>query len=61
MLSGLSKAITSNLRYNAVNDPHYWLGEIHCQLHPGWFVALSYNHPDDDNLPDLGLGPVRDS
>ena len=42
---------TSHLRYTRVQDPHYWLGEITCDLHPGWFVALPFvldrlTHPD---------------
>jgi len=57
VLSDITPEAKALLRYRSVNDFHYWLGEIHCQQHPGWFVVLPYNGPTDDQLPDLGLGP----
>lgn len=36
----------ATLIYNSIRDAHYWLGEIHCRAHAGWFVALSFDHPD---------------
>jgi hypothetical protein len=44
----------SALTYRAINDPHYWLGEIFCTLHFEWFVALPFE-PGARELPSLGL------
>ena len=43
VLSNVSDEVRAHLTYRRVNDPHYWLGEIHCDLHPGWCVALSFD------------------
>jgi hypothetical protein len=43
VLSNVSNKVRAHLTYKRVNDPHYWLGEIHCDLHPGWCVALSFD------------------
>jgi hypothetical protein len=43
VLSNVSNNVRAHLTYKRVNDPHYWLGEIHCDLHPGWCVALSFD------------------
>ena len=45
VLVGVPSDVTDKLIYKAVRDPHYWLGEIHCRAHPGWFVALSFDSP----------------
>jgi hypothetical protein len=43
----------THLRYTRLQDPHYWLGEITCDLHPGWSVALPFvlDHLDHPHLP----------
>jgi len=46
------------LTYRALNDPHYWLGEIYCRLHPEWFVALPFTAGSTE-LPSLGLRRFR--
>jgi hypothetical protein len=56
VLTGVTPDVRAHLTYRAVNDPHYWLGEIHCAMHPGWFIALSYS-VGAEQLPDLGLNP----
>jgi len=50
--------IRNVLTYRALNDPHYWLGEIYCSLHPEWFVALPFTAGSID-LPSLGLRRFR--
>jgi hypothetical protein len=37
MLVGIDQSVREHLAYTPVDDPHYWLGEIHCLLHPEWF------------------------
>ena len=46
VLVGVPGDVRANLLYRSVRDAHYWLGEIHCRTHPGWFVALSFDTPD---------------
>ena len=46
VLAAIPADVLAKLTYRSVRDPHYWLGEIHCRAHPGWFVALPYNTPD---------------
>jgi hypothetical protein len=40
-----------DLRYVAVDDPHYWRGEIHCMTHPGWFIVVPFGPTFDAPLP----------
>jgi hypothetical protein len=49
----------TTLTYRPIDDPHYWLGEIYCQLHPEWFVALPFTAGARD-LPSLGLARFDD-
>jgi hypothetical protein len=58
VLTAVPASVRGVLSYVAVNDPHWWLGEIHCRRHPGWCIALSYTGPRDAELPDLGLPVV---
>jgi hypothetical protein len=46
VLIEISAKVRGMLAYRSVRDAHYWLGEIHCRTHPGWFVALSFDSPD---------------
>ena len=39
------------LRYVAVDDPHYWRGEIHCMVHPGWFAVIPFGRRPEAPLP----------
>jgi hypothetical protein len=56
VLEGVPRQVRANLSYRPVNDPHYWLGEMHCQSHPGWFIALPYEAPDRSRHdPNFGL------
>lgn len=50
VLVALPEQVLGNLRYRAVDDPHYWLGEIHCLRHPDWFVALPFKGHDGTSL-----------
>lgn len=50
----------STLTYRPIDDPHYWLGEIYCRLHPEWFVALPFTAGARD-LPSLGLAPYGEA
>jgi hypothetical protein len=54
VLVSLPEETRAALTYRAINDPHYWLGEIYCGLHPGWFVALPFT-AGATQLPPLGL------
>jgi hypothetical protein len=56
VLAGIPADVLARLTYRSVRDPHYWLGEIHCRAHPGWFVALPFNAPDDEE--PTGLPPA---
>ena len=53
VLSGITDGVRAKLVYRAVDDPHYWLGEIHCRRHPGWFVALPFGRTGPSGHPDL--------
>ena len=57
VLVGVSPAVRARLTYRSVRDAHYWLGEIHCRIHPGWFVALSFDNPEAEEPG--GLPPAR--
>jgi hypothetical protein len=46
VLVDVSAEVKARLAYKSIRDAHYWLGEIHCRAHPGWFVALSFDDPD---------------
>ncbi len=46
VLVDVSAEVRGRLAYKSIRDAHYWLGEIHCRAHPGWFVALSFDSPD---------------
>jgi len=46
VLVGIPAGVLGQLLCRSVRDPHYWLGEIHCRTHPGWFVALPFDSPD---------------
>lgn len=50
----------TTLTYRPIDDPHYWLGEIYCRLHPEWFVALPFTAGARE-LPSLGLAPFDGS
>jgi hypothetical protein len=34
--------VRDRLRYRDVSDPHYWLGEIYCAEHPGWYLVVPF-------------------
>jgi hypothetical protein len=53
VLSGIADDVRAKLVYRSVGDPHYWLGEIHCRMHPGWFVALPFGRTGSSDHPDL--------
>jgi len=54
VLTAIEDRVRARLTYHPVRDPHYWLGEIHCRRHPGWFVALPYPaHGPADEPTDL--------
>jgi hypothetical protein len=38
--------VRAKLIYKSLRDAHYWLGEISCRVHRGWFIALSFDSPD---------------
>ncbi|MDQ1698404.1 MAG: hypothetical protein QOG34_267 [Frankiaceae bacterium] len=61
VLVNIPSQTRSALTYRAIDDPHYWLGEIWCSLHPGWFVALPFTAGARDlpslRLPDFRWGP----
>jgi hypothetical protein len=56
VLAGVPAGVLAKLAYRSVRDPHYWLGEIHCRAHPGWFVALPFSTPDARE--PVGLPPA---
>jgi hypothetical protein len=53
VLSNVSNNVRAHLTYRRVNDPHYWLGEIYCDLHPEWCVVLSFAGFHDEDHPAL--------
>jgi hypothetical protein len=54
VLDGAPAQTRKKLVYRPINDPHYWLGELHCRDHPGWFVALPFE-PRWQELPTLDV------
>ena len=56
VLAATPADVLAKLTYRSVRDPHYWLGEIHCRVHPGWFVALPFDAPDAQE--PMGLPPA---
>jgi len=46
VLVGVPAEVMDKLIYKSVRDAHYWLGEIYCRTHPGWFVALPFDTLD---------------
>ena len=61
VLGHISDAVRSHLAYLAIDDSHYWLGEIHCRLHPEWFIALSFGRDRRDRSPAASLPDLEDS
>jgi hypothetical protein len=55
MLVGIDQSVREHLAYKPVDDPHYWLGEIHCLLHPEWFIALPYGSDSSPSSPAMDL------
>jgi hypothetical protein len=56
VLGAIPADVLAKLTYRSVRDPHYWLGEIHCRAHPGWFIALPFSTPDAQE--PVGLSPA---
>ena len=57
VLVDVSDEVRARLAYKSIRDAHYWLGEIHCRAHPGWFVVLSFDPPDAQE--PVGLPSAR--
>jgi hypothetical protein len=55
LLTSISESVRATLAYRAVGDPHYWLGEIHCRIHPGWFIAVPFGPTLEEPTPAAAL------
>jgi len=55
VVTSISESVRANLTYRPVGDPHYWLGEIHCRIHPDWFIALPFGPSFEETTPAAGL------
>ncbi len=55
VLVDIDESIRGKLTYRSVDDPHYWLGEIHCRIHPNWFIALSFGSDPKELSPAASL------
>lgn len=59
VLVALPEEVVRRLRYRAVDDTHYWLGEILCTAHHDWFVCLPFGTgASRSTTPAQALPPV---
>jgi hypothetical protein len=62
ILTAVGGDVRARLRYNAFNDPHYWMGEIYCDDHPGWYLVVPFGSQFTMRNVDeyqLGLRPWK--
>jgi len=59
VLVDIEDSIRDKLTYRSVDDPHYWLGEIHCRIHADWFIALSFGTDPREVSPAASLPRIK--
>jgi hypothetical protein len=61
ILVDVPATVRTRLQYRDVSDPHYWLGEIFCTEHKGWYLVVPFgSHFTMQTAANyqLGLAPL---